>query len=491
MDIGRFVGVGVDRYRSGSIVPLEHAVEDVRLFRASLGEWFKGEPLVDPDEQAAREFLRGIRGSLAEEPRALVVMWAGHGAASQAVPLRLFAFDSDPDQDGGLDVIGDVASAAAYSGANQLLFLIDTCFSGAAAVSAAQVVAAILQARPPNASYVWVGVLSSCLSVETARDGLFGRRVRELLERGPADPVLQTRWSVHNQFIRGDDLCDAVVKEWGSEVQTPQFQSSGSAWWMFRNPLFLAGAPEEVVEHLLRAARGGAGRDERSWFTGRTEEVNQVVGWVRSGVPGVYVVTGSAGTGKSAIVGRAVSLSNSRERDRLLREGQGWGHDDPGEGAVHAHVHARGLTADRAADLLADGLVRCGVLVPQLERRNASELVGQVQRAAEQGAGAPVIVIDGVDEARGEAFSIAKEVILRLAPFATVIVSTREIRRGDGLPSLVATLAPEGAGLDLDDPAVRGRGRRDLRDYVAARLAGVSERMDAAAVADYLAGAAR
>jgi hypothetical protein len=63
----------------------------------------------------------------------------------------------------------------------------------------------------------------------------------ELLERGPVDPVLQARWSVRSEFIRGGDLCDAVAQERGSEVQTRQFQSDGECAWMFRNPFFCAG----------------------------------------------------------------------------------------------------------------------------------------------------------------------------------------------------------------------------------------------------------
>ena len=90
-----------------------------------------------------------------------------------------------------------------------------------------------------------------------------------------------------------------------------------------------------------------------------------------------------------------------------------------------AHVHARGLTADRAAESIAGQLVRAGVLAAQPERRNAAELVGQVQRAVEQGAAPPVIVVDGLDEARGQAFAIAEELLVRLAPYAVVIVSTR------------------------------------------------------------------
>ncbi len=46
---------------------------------------------------------------------------------------------------------------------------------------------------------------------------------------------------------------------------------------MLRNPLWDQGAPEEVVEHLLLAARGGTSADHRSWFTGREVEVTEVV----------------------------------------------------------------------------------------------------------------------------------------------------------------------------------------------------------------------
>jgi ATP-dependent Clp protease ATP-binding subunit ClpA len=48
--------------------------------------------------------------------------------------------------------------------------------------------------------------------------------------------------------------------------------------------------------------------------SGRTAEVNRVVSWVTARERGIRVVTGSAGTGKSAIVGRVVSLSDSAER---------------------------------------------------------------------------------------------------------------------------------------------------------------------------------
>jgi hypothetical protein len=443
--------------------------------------------LPDPGEVEVRDLLRNLRESLPGVP--LVVLWSGHGRRSAVDGLRLLAKDSGPGAAAGI-AASELAGWCAESGANQLLFVIDTCFAGAA-VPAGEVAAKIFQGAPPEGEHVWAGVLASCLDVETARDGLFGRKLRELVEYGPRTPILRVRgWSAHSQYVRGDDMCDAMLKEWDSDVQRPDFSSRGSAWWMFPNPHWNPGGPGQVVEHLLLAARGGARQDERSWFTGRTFEVNTVVGWIRSGQPGIHVVTGPAGAGKTAIVGRVVSLSNPGERARLLSEGLTWEHDDPGERSVHAHLHARALTADRAAAVLAGQLVANWVLPPQDEVRNAAELAGQVQRLVEAGAVSPVLVIDGLDEARSEAFAIAEKLLVALAPYAVIIVSTRELRRGADERSLLENLAPGGPELDLGDPAAQQRTRVDLAAYVKARLAGVDRCMDPQMIADHLAGEA-
>ena len=76
---------------------------------------------------------------------------------------------------------------------------------------------------------------------------------------------------------------------------------------------------------------------------------------------------------------------------------------------------------------------------------------------------------------------------MRLAPYATVIVSTRELRRGGTKPSLLDVLTAGTAELDLDDPAAQQRGRGDMRAYIAGRLAGVDPAMDPDAVAGQLA----
>ncbi|WAZ21514.1 tetratricopeptide repeat protein [Streptomyces cinnabarinus] len=484
---GRLAGIGVGEYTSDAHRRLDHAVGDVEALSRLLGAAFDGEPLRNPTESEARDHLRSLRGTLPADS-ALVVAWSGHGSLPAAGGLRLLGSDSGPYASDGVPLV-DVVLPCAESGANQLLFVFDTCFSGDGI--SADDLATLIMRETQAAGRVWVGVVTSCLPPEKARDGLFGQRLRKVLTDGPDSQVLRMRWSVHNKYVRGDDVCDAVLKEWGSGAQTPDFRSRGSAGWMFPNPLHDAGAPEAVVEHLLRAARSGDRFEEQSWFTGRTAEVNQVVEWVQEGRPGLRVVTGAAGTGKSAILGRVVSLSNPDERHRLLTDGHGWSHVLPAERSVSAHVHARGLTADLAADQLAGDLVRTGLLTAREARRNASELVGEVQRAVEDGAAPPVLVVDGLDEARSEAFKIADDLLTRLAAHAVVVVSTRDMPRGEEGPGLVETLAPKGAGIDLSDPEVERQGLDDLRKYVRLRLSGVDERMDAGVVAGHLFGAGK
>ncbi|WP_328995989.1 tetratricopeptide repeat protein [Kribbella sp. NBC_01245] len=454
-----------------------------------MGAEFVGESLHDPDESGVRAFLRSIEPVADGQP--LVLVWAGHGVAAPDGALHLLAADSGTDPMDGLPV-REVAGKCAQSGAGQLLVVLDACFSGQGVPSATDVASAVMASRPPDSTHVWVGVLASCLPSETAIDGLFGEQLRRLLKDGPTSPHQRRRWSVHNEFVQGEDLGAALVAEWDAEVQQPVFRREGSAWWMFPNPLFDPGAPEVVVEHLLLAARGAAIAEDHSWFTGRRAEVDTVVGWVTSGQPGVRVVTGSAGTGKSAIAGRVVSVANPQERRRLAAQGD-WGHADPGERSVAAHVHARGRTADQVAESLDGQLVRATVLEPDASgRRNAAQLVGSLQTSiGPRSSTPPVLVIDGLDEARGQAFTITRDLLTRLAPYAVVVVATRDLPEpgGDSSGSLVGVLDPLEV-MDLDDEHWADSGRDALADYVVARLRGVDQRMDAGAVAEQVRRAA-
>ncbi|WP_086667189.1 AAA family ATPase [Lentzea kentuckyensis] len=448
---GRFVGIGIGSYER--VQPLQHAVSDVRELRALL-KGYEGEPLVDPTEAEIRAHMQ----TLSDEPQdggSLVVLWSGH-AIPVTGKLRLLARDNKGKSDG--IAIEDFVMWCAASGAHQLLVIVDACYSGQQLDDALGTIAS-MQEELLTGHMHWAGVLVSCSSVETARDGLFGGKLRNLLRAGPITDEDVWRWSDRTPLVDGGAVGTALLNAWDSDVQRPRFMQYGSPQPMLPNPLY---APHTVVKHLLLAARGGDSPDNRSWFTGRTAEVDQVVGWISSATPGLRVVTGAPGTGKSAIVGRVVSLSNQAERDLLLTCGPPFQHADPGQDSVAAAVHARAMDADRVADLISRQLVAAGLVPPpDGPRRGVAELVGVVSTLARP----PVIVVDGLDEARGESFSIATSLLTKLANHAVVIVSTRQAHRAAGGAPLLTELSPvEVLDLDKCDSA------SCVRDYVVARL---------------------
>jgi hypothetical protein len=231
MAVARFVGVGVGEYDQDHL-RLDRAVPDVEQVASLLEASFQCAVLRDPYEQSARDYLRGLRDSMPEPGGSLVLMWSGHAIRSPA-GLRLLARDSGRYHSDGLGAGSDVAAPCAESGASQLLLIVDTCFSGEA-VAAGELAAQIMQLSPPEGEHVWVGVLTSCRPAEMARDGAFGQRLAQLLESGPeAGPdtraLLVQRWSPQSEYIRGDDLCDAVLKTWDAAAHSPDFQSHGNA----------------------------------------------------------------------------------------------------------------------------------------------------------------------------------------------------------------------------------------------------------------------
>lgn len=204
-----------------------------------------------------------------------------------------------------------------------------------------------------------------------------------------------------------------------------------------------------MVEHLLWAARGGNADEVGNWFTGRERALAEVVSWLGAREPGLCVITGPAGCGKSAVAGRIVSLSNPEERAAIVRS-QGAPADelDPRECAVGAHVQLRGATLERCAELLADQL---GVIGGGADP-NHHDLLSWARNAQ----GHPVIVLDGLDEAGDEGFRIATSLVAPLSGYALVILASREVSaRVEADPSVAAD------GGRTTRAAHRPRGRPD------------------------------
>jgi len=483
-----FIGVGVSNYTHEGFAPLPQAIYEAKeLAKILETHHYEAHVIEDPiDLEALTELKAKLPVDILGRGGCLVMLWSGHGMVTTGDRLNLVSKDSTP-QDTPLITPEYLAGLAARSGANQILIIFDTCFSGSGVISAGEIAFKVMTEKPPANPRVWVGVVSSTLDYGQAKDGVFGDRLLKLLRHGPdhdpKDKSLIYRWSDKNNGVMADDLIYSLIKEWDIDEQRLKRMVLGDAncELMFPNPMYNPDAPDRIVEHLLLAARGVEPGEEGFFFTGRAVQINRIVSWMQAGKPGVYIVTGPAGSGKSAIVGRIVSLSNPEEREQLLIKGP-LEHSDPGKGAVHAHVHVRGVTTEQMCQLIDEQLVRKGVIPRNPSGlRNKSELLGALQRVQCP----PVLVIDGLDESGTEAWRMATDVIRLLADASIMLVSTRDLApREDRLSLFQFFNTSEDEIVDLGSRIYQEETQTDVRRYIENRLANIAKQMDAVAVAE-------
>jgi tetratricopeptide (TPR) repeat protein len=477
------VGVGIGDYEH--LKPLPRAVEDVEKLAELLDKG--GFSTVTSINKRREEVVSDVSGALLPAKldgpgTALVLYWSGHaGESATNGGLRLFtAGNREEDPDAMVVTSNQVAEIAAQSGASQLLIVIDTCYSGQGVIDAASVIDSIERKRLDQ-DRRWVGIVAACRDYEKASDGAMAKELMKLLTEGPKDDSLRLRWSAYQAGLRGDDLLDALIKEWGLDHQAPKSTDNGDAWPILPNPLFQSNAPERVVEHLLWAARGASPNEIGNWFVGRQKQLREIVSWLGGGKPGACVVTGSAGSGKSAVAGRIVSLSTPEERGEIVKvQGAPEPALDPGESSIDVHLQVRGMNLGRCAEVLANSF---GVLGKSGGAPNYHDVLSWASACETP----PVVVVDGLDEAGDEAFQIATQLLAPLSAYAQVLVASREVERGDTDPSLLESLGNAAIHIDLDaDPADTDR---DLREYVVSRLRmpdgkPIDERMQSELVAD-------
>lgn len=386
-------------------------------------------------------------------------MWSGHGIpGARPNSLRLLAHDSRNEPSEGLDAV-EVATRVAATGANQILMIIDTCYAGNA-VDAVKQVENHFRGKPPAGDWCWFGLLAAC-GPEKVRQHQLARQLGRLLKDGPSPEGphaedIRRRWSTHHRLIRGDDLWDALIKQWDRSAaeSEPRFTSTGDARPFIRNPLWsMAAGPIPVAEILTGLPSAAA-------FFGREAELATVVGWLRGKRAGLYVVTGAAGSGKSALLTQALSV--------------GTGHNLIAQGATDAVVlDVSGLSAEVIAATVDGVLVARHFLDEAPAPRNVFEICGGLQRLQECGAGMPVIAFDSLTEA-ADPVHIIDSLVTPLSTVATVIVATRPTAIGvprqrrasqptqwaaagetaDHVPIAVA-LAPPERVLDLDSALQR------------------------------------
>jgi WD40 repeat protein len=207
-------------------------------------------------------------------------------------------------------------------------------------------------------------------------------------------------------------------------------------------------------DHWLRSVRGSDTRSSDVFFTGRTGELERLAGFARAAEPGLCVVTGMPGAGKSAVL--SVLLLRSRW-PRLLPEQLLSTVPDAG---IAVAVHASGKSVDTIVAEIAQAVGAPGGPLVQ-----AREVLFEW---LESDTSPLVVVIDAVDEATQpvEVAILAYELSGRVP----LLIGVRPAgpRRSDGSVPLPGPLRTSKVVLDLDGDAAGTV--RDISKYVARRL---------------------
>ena len=230
--------------------------------------------------------------------------------------------------------------------------------------------------------------------------------------------------------------------------------------------------PDDERRHFLTKAQGGelsadgGLMGEPSWhFTGRSRERYEVLDRLNRG--GMIVVTGRAGSGKSALLGDIVVRSRAALAGVLQQHGllAPAAHADPPP--FQAAIHLTGLSADQlidrlSADLAIDPPDRDQPFTARLDAFDASI------RAAEE----PLrIVVDALDEAVDPLRVAAVLRRIGAAPKVSLLVGTRRSTlEGPDQPDTDDTSLLDALGVPLADAILVERDPNAAFDYMRGRI---------------------
>ncbi|MGH3896888.1 MAG: NACHT domain-containing protein [Pseudonocardiaceae bacterium] len=356
------------------------------------------------------EFQARLRAFLTSPERRdddiVVVYYTGHGWLDQGVLLL-------PMADTTADIAFTAMPAAELTGrvlsgnvvVQRLLFLLDTCYSGAGVGPIAGGAVEFLNRLRGLATTPSIAMVVAARSYQQVESGVFiqaladavghpasgGHEPDFLALDGLVDIVNATtpEWQHARLFLTGDGISEFVpnprVDRWlrGLDLRT---QASHRV---------RAARRDELTHHVLPRAQGldtiPAGGEDLWLFTGRHRALQEVCEWLRSSTgPATMVITGDPGSGKSSLLARLFVLAHSRYRNRVPRLHTLPERTIPPVGSITRFVHARGLTSDELMSALCDA---CEVDTTT----SPGELLASLTSRRE-----PIVVaVDAIDEALG------------------------------------------------------------------------------------------
>lgn len=456
------IAIGASRYVDGEELP--SVPDDIRrmveLFTSLRYQVVLPELQQDPEVETVR---RRLSSWLADEPLSgsdlVVIYYSGHGLTQAGAHYLLLADSRETDPVFSALSTADLAKWLGNPAVElrHLLVILDTCSAGQGALDIAGMANELWRARALGAGpELWV--TAAARTREEADQQVFSEAFVHAVRNPragalPPDLMLQEIvGSINAEWERRDFRQRALLAGSGPSLES-----------FIPNPVHILGLPsgrdldpqqrwqEDLIGHWGPRSRGVEIEAVAGWyFTGRVRALQALVGWLVAprGDGRMRVVTGGPGSGKSAVLGRLVTLSDPEYRKKVpLQEAPE--ETVPPEGAVHIALHARDKTLEQMAAELgaAAGLdVRSPALVVNTLLHRAGRLA---------------LTVDALDEAR-EPWRIASELLVRLVGAAgagadlRLLVGTRR--------ELLPPLLPVAEVLDLDAPGFADV--QDLAGYV-------------------------
>ncbi|MFJ5865036.1 AAA family ATPase [Streptomyces parvus] len=374
--------------------------------------------------QQVRRFLADEDLASAQRGETLVVYITGHGqrGPSSGRHYLRFAHTDTSRLPGTALTTSEVISAAIGSKAGHVLVMVDSCFAGALANEVPEILRDLGTRRTAGS----LAVVAGCDYDLECPVGSFTELLRRALESldseepGFAGPYLSLReWQQLLDTIAKNDR-GLIRAEWVWPSMLSQEPSPCLPNPRYQAPRELSAAVRELpdaaglfADHWRDRASGRAGEQDTGWyFSGRNDVMRKLTSFLRKG-SGVMVVTGAAGSGKSALLARLVTLTDPvfLSQPDLAQVAEAVAEEErPPAGTVDAAVLARNKTS---LALVEDLLCALGADVSDSGTAPLQKLQELLSARALAGR-VPTVVIDGLDEARNT-LSCLNDVVLPLA----------------------------------------------------------------------------
>ncbi|MFJ8013879.1 caspase family protein [Streptomyces sp. NPDC096339] len=354
--------------------PLENAPEHAsQVARAFTGLGYTVVEVTAPGRNFAALVEAALESAHAD---VLVVHFAGHGELARHGSGQLYLLDGagrpmKPPVSRWIELIEDDRP----DHRPMTLFILDVCHAGQPAVLSWH------GQMDPAARRAWV--LAATGPTDRAYDFRLSRALVSVLAKYRSgeirfDPSVRyipapAVWREIGHAVDGLwQRADGLEQRIGTSLVPSHADLSHLPF--FPNPAYredgnpVAGLPPEIARltdwagmdpgHFMRRAGGAepVGRGwEKGYFAGREEELGELTPWLdgTTPAPGLRVVTGKPGAGKSALLGILVCAAHPLLREHTELLWRALGERAPGRNERIAVVHARRLAREQIVDSLA------------------------------------------------------------------------------------------------------------------------------------------